>query len=50
MILYRDFNWSSRNRTRLRWSFDPDAWFIVLERGNGNSDPLWAIGIEGRRR
>lgn len=51
MRLIRSFDWSSRNRTRIRWANEGHGyWFIVLERGNGNSDPVWSIGLEGTRR
>ena len=42
----RSFDWSNRNRLRLRWAFEGAWWFVVLEYGNGNSDPVWSLGIE----
>jgi hypothetical protein len=48
MRLLRELNWDSRNRLRLRWSFESRAfWYVSIEYGNGNSDPVWSIGVEG---
>lgn len=50
MQVERQWNRSSINRPYLvRWN-DCCQWGVVLQWGNRNCDPVWAIGISGRRR
>lgn len=38
---------SEINLPRVRWELrDPDGGFICLDWGNGNSDPVWSIGVQ----
>ncbi len=49
-MLVRSFDWSNRNRLYLtREWLSWREWFFVVEFGNGNSDPVWSIGVEVRR-
>lgn len=40
------FNPSHINIPRLRWFREAGGGFVCLEWGNGNSDPVWSIGVE----
>lgn len=44
---FASLDWDNRNRLRLRcgW-YAEDGAFVTLDYGNGNSDPVWAVGVE----
>jgi hypothetical protein len=45
------FDWSNRNRLYIsREYINRHEWFVVLEYGNRNSDPVWSIGFESHKK
>lgn len=39
---------SNTNRPHLNWGWEPGFHFVSFEWGNGNSDPVFSVGIQGK--
>lgn len=45
--LFAQVNLDSINLPRLRWDwFEPHRGALLLEWGNGNSDPVWSVAVD----